>query len=111
VVIRTANVLKVASDNPEHDPILVVHTNTVKASEITFKLLQPIGGRDPQIVNGCACIQQIEFLLHSCPNLSWQLAGRFGIATVIDVGRGRVREADDHCLIIHYYRVVMYNIA
>jgi hypothetical protein len=90
----------VASDKPEHNPILVVHTNTVKASEIAFKLLQPVGGRDPEILNGCAGIQQIEFFLYARPNLSWQLAGRFGIATVIDVGRGRIRETDDHFLII-----------
>jgi hypothetical protein len=109
VVVGTADALAMTGGKPEHDPILFVHSNTVKAGKIASELLQPIRGRSPQILDACTGIQQIELSLHPGPDFPRQVAGSFGVAAVIDVGRRGVAEADDYFLIIPYYRVTVYT--
>src|ERR1700737_5137870 len=96
VVIRAANLFTIAVREFEYNSILLVHANTVKAGEIAPQLVLSIGRRDPQVVDGCASIQQIEFLLHPTPQLAPNPAGCFTVAPVIDVGSRRIPEAADH---------------
>jgi hypothetical protein len=109
VVIRAANLFTIAVREFEYNSILLVHANTVKAGEIAPQLFQSIGRRDPEVVDGCAGIQQIEFLLHPTPQLAPNPAGRFAIAPVIDVGSRRIPEAGDHRHSIPEYPLFMYS--
>jgi hypothetical protein len=95
VVICAANLFTVAIRELKDDSILLVHTDAVKASEISSQFLQVVGGRRPQVLHGCASIQQIEFALHPAPELASNPTG-FGIAPVVDVGAGRISETGDH---------------
>jgi hypothetical protein len=109
VIICAANLCTVAICELEYDSILLVHANTVKASEISSQLLQSVGGRYPQVFDGCAGIQQIEFALHPAPEFAANPAGRFGVAPVIDIGTGRIPEAGDHKDSIPEYPLFMYG--
>jgi hypothetical protein len=109
VVIYAANLFTVAIHELKDDAILLVHADTVKASEISSQPLQSVGGRRPQIFDGCASVEQIEFLLHPAPELAPNPTGRFGIAPVIDVGTGRILETGDHLYSIPEYPLVMYS--
>jgi hypothetical protein len=109
VVICAANLFTVAIHELKDDAILLVHADTVKASEIPSQLLQPVGGRYPQVFDGCAGIPQIEFAPHPAPKFASNPAGRFGVAPVIDVGTGRIPEAGDHKDIIPEYPLFMYG--
>jgi hypothetical protein len=109
VVIRAANLFTIAVREFEYNSILLVHANTVKAGEIAPQLFQSIGRRDPEVVDGCAGIQQIKFLLHPTPQLAPNPAGRFAIAPVIDVGSRRIPEAADHRHSIPEYPLFMYS--
>jgi hypothetical protein len=94
VVVCAANLFTIAIRELEDDSILLVHADTVKINEM--QLLQSVGGRHPQVLDGCAGIQQIEFLLHPAPELASNPAGRFGVAPVIDVGGRCIAETGDH---------------
>jgi hypothetical protein len=109
MIISAADLFAVAIREPEDDSILLVHADTVKAGEISSELLQPIGGRDAQIRDGCAGIQQIEILLHPAPEFMSNSAGRFAVAPVIDVGRRRIPETGDHKTSIPEYTISMYS--
>ncbi|MFZ0480777.1 MAG: DinB family protein [Terriglobales bacterium] len=109
VIVSAADFFALASNKPEYDSILPIYPDAVKACEIPFEFLQSIRGRYSQVLYRYARIQQIELLLYPAPKFLRQPAGSFGIASVENVGRCRVREADNHCLIIPEYRVIMYR--
>jgi|SRR5580704_16993316 hypothetical protein len=110
MIISAANVFTVAVRKSEYDPILLVHADTVEASHVPAQFLQSIRGRNPQILNGCAGIEQVEFLLHSVPEFASDLAGGFAIVSVINVGGRRVPEAGDHRESILEYPISVYSI-
>jgi hypothetical protein len=64
VVVYAANLFPFAVHEPEDDAIRLVHANTVKAGSISPEPLPPVGGRYPQVLEGRARIQQIEFVLY-----------------------------------------------
>jgi hypothetical protein len=109
VVVYAANLFTFAVHEPEDDSILLVHANTVKAGKISPELLQPVGGRYPQVLDGCAGIQQIEFVLYPAPELASNPTGRFGVAPVIDVGSRLIPETGDHKDSIPEYPLFMYE--
>jgi hypothetical protein len=96
MIISAANFFTFAVREFEYDSILLVHADTVKASEIPPQLLQSIGGRYPQVLDGRAGVEQIEFLLQPTPQLASNPAGSFAVAPVVDVGSRRIPEAGDH---------------
>jgi hypothetical protein len=108
VVVCAANLFTIAVRELEDDSILLVHADTVKTNEISPQLLQSVGGRHPQVLDGCAGIQQIEFLLHPAPELASNPAGRFGVAPVIDVGGRYIPKTGDHKNSIPEYSLSMY---
>src|ERR1700737_3776540 len=108
VVIRAANLFTIAVREFEYNSILLVHANTVKAGEIAPQLFQSIGGRDPQVVDGCESIQQIEFLPPPAPPPAPKPGGCFSVAPVIDGGSRRIPEAADHRHSIPEYPLFMY---
>jgi hypothetical protein len=109
VVVYAANLFTFAVHEPEDDSILLVRANTVKAGEISLELLQPVGGRYTQVLDGCAGIQQIEFVLYPAPELASNSTGRFGVTPVIDVGSRLIPEAGDHKDSIPEYPLFMYG--
>jgi hypothetical protein len=96
MIISAANVFTVTVFKLEDEAILPVHADTVKSGQISSQLLQSVGGRRPQVLDGCAGIQQIEFLLHPAPKLASNLAGRFAVAPVKNVGSRRIPEVGDN---------------
>jgi hypothetical protein len=109
VIISTANLFTSPVGKLEYDSILLVHADTVKAGQISFQFLQPVGGRCPQILDRRASVQQIEFLLHPAPKFASNSTGRFAVAPVIDVGGRRISEAGDHKGSIPEYPLSMYS--
>ena len=109
MVIGAANLCTIAGREFEYDSILLVHADTVEASECSSQLLQSISGRYPQVVDRCAGIQHIEFLLHPAPEFASNPAGSFAIVPVIDVGGRRIPEAGDHKDSIPEYPLVVYS--
>ena len=108
MIIGAADFFTVAIREFEDDSILLVHADTVIASEISFQLLQSIGGRYPQILYGCAGIQQIEFALHTAPEHASDPPGRLAVTPMIDVRCRGIAEAGDHNRSIPEYRLFMY---
>src|SRR5208337_312330 len=109
VVVCAADRLTVALGKLEDDSILLVDADTVKVSEISSQLLQPVGGRCPQVCDGCTGVQQVEFALHPVPEFAPNPAGGFGVAPVVDVGGRGIPETGDHKDSIPEYSLVMYN--
>ena len=109
MVICTANFFTGTIRELKDDSILLVYTDAVKTSEVSSQLLQPVGGRRPQVFDGCASVEQIEFLLHPAPEFAPNSAGRFGIAPVVNIGARRIAEAGDHKSSIPEYPLFMYG--
>src|SRR5260370_42183600 len=82
VVICAANFFTGAIRELKDDSILLVYTYAVKTSEVSSQFLQPVGGRRPQVFDGCASVEQIEFLLHPVSEFAPNSARRFGVAPV-----------------------------
>jgi hypothetical protein len=110
VVVDAANLFTFAVHEPEDDSIVLVHANTVKAGEISPELLQPIGGRYPHILNGCAGVQQIEFVLYPAPELASNPTGAFGVVPVIDIRSRLIPETGDHGDGIPEYPLFVYRL-
>lgn len=100
MIVSAADFFASAGNKPEYDSILPIYADAIKACEIPFEFLQSIRRRYSQVLYRYARIQQIELLLYPAPKFMRQLAGGFGIASVENIGRCGVREADNHCLII-----------
>jgi hypothetical protein len=109
VVVCAADLFTVAVRELKDDSILLVYTDAVKASEVSSQFLQPVGGRRPQVFDGCASVEQIEFLLHPAPEFAPNSAGRFGVAPVVNIGARRIAEAGDHKNSIPEYPLFMYG--
>jgi hypothetical protein len=109
VAIYAANLFTFAVHEPEDDSILLVHANTVKAGAISAELLQAVGGRYPQVPDGGARIQQIEFVLYPAPELGSHPTGAFGVVPVIDIRSRLIPETGDHGDSIPEYPLFMYN--
>jgi len=96
VIVDTANFLTMPIGKPKHNPILFVHPNAIKAAESSFELLEPVGGRNPKILDRRAGIQQIKLVLYPGPKLPRYFTSSFAIAAVINFGSRRVPETDNH---------------
>ena len=86
-----------------------VHANTVKAGAISPELLQPVGGKYPQVLDGGARIQQIEVVLYPAPELASNPRGAFGVVPVIDIRSRLIPETGDHRDSIPEYPLFMYK--
>jgi hypothetical protein len=109
VVVYAANLFTFAVHKPEDDSIRLVHGNTVKAGAISPELLQPVGGRYPQVLDGRARIQKIEFVLYLAPELASNPTGAFGVVPVIDIRSRLIPETGDHGDSIPEYSLFMYK--
>ena len=105
MIVGATNLITPAVREFEYDSILLIHADTIKSGEISSQLLQPIGRRCTQVLDGTAGIQQIELLLHAAPELSPNPARRFAVFSVINVGSRGVPEAGDHEASIAEYPV------
>jgi len=70
VIICAANLFTVAIRKLEEQSILLVHTNTMKAGEISPEFFQSVGGRNAQVLERRAGVHQVEFLLYSAPKFA-----------------------------------------
>ena len=104
VVISAAHLLALTGYETENDSILLIHTDTVKPIKIASELLQSVRRRNSQVFERGTGIQQIELLLYSPSKHARQLTSSFALAPVKNVGRGRVREADNHSSQMNYTR-------
>lgn len=96
MIVGTTDLCALTSDETKDNSILLIHTNTVKPIKIPSQLLQSVRWRNSQVFKREAGIQQIELLLYSRPKHARQLASGLAVAPVKNVGRRRVREADNH---------------
>jgi hypothetical protein len=110
VVVYAANLFTFAVHEPEDDTIRLVHANTVKAGAISAELLPPVDGRYPQVLDGRARIQQIEFVLHPAPELASNPTGAFGVVPVIDIRSRLIPETGDHGDGIPEYPLFVYRL-
>jgi hypothetical protein len=109
VVVDAANLFTFAVHEPEDDSIRLVHAHTVKAGAISPELLQAVGGRYPQVPDGGARIQQIEFVLYPAPELASNPTGAFGVVPVIGLRSRLIPETGDHGDSIPEYPLFVYK--
>jgi hypothetical protein len=109
VLVYAANLFTFAVHKLEDDSIRLVYANTVKADAISPELLQPVGGRYPQVLDGRARIQQIEFVLYPAPELASNPTGAFGVVPGIDLRSRLIPETGDHGDSIPEYPLFMYK--
>jgi hypothetical protein len=110
VVVYAANLFPFAVHEPEDDAIRLVRANTVKAGSISPEPLPPVGGRYPQVLDGRARIQQVEFVLYPAPELASNPKGAFGVVPVIDIRSRLIAETRDHGDSIPEYPLFVYKL-
>src|SRR5574337_1326430 len=57
VVIRNLNVVGVAVAPPKADTPLIVNPDAVLPGTVARQLLEPVAGRDPQVIQRLGCIE------------------------------------------------------
>ena len=109
MIVRDFNLERIVTAPHKTNSILVVDTNTVLPLPISAELLQAVGGRYPQVPDGGARIQQIEFVLYPAPELASNPTGAFGVVPAIDIRSRLIPETGDHGDSIPEYPLFMYK--
>jgi hypothetical protein len=98
VIVGTPHVEGVSAFEAEHDSILVVHTYGVQPSHVTTERVQPVAGRDFQILEARDGVDLIEFTTHVLPELTRDPPSRLALDAVPDVPCGVIRQRPNHSL-------------
>jgi hypothetical protein len=61
VLVDDLDVMRVSLDPTEANPPLIVDSNTILTHEITSRAFQPIGRRDPKILDQPRLVQHPQF--------------------------------------------------
>jgi len=96
VVISAPNIERVTAFETEHDSILIVHADGVRASQLTSERVQPVPGWHLQIVKLGHGVDLIEFPTHDWPELTRNPPRSFAVDAVPDVLGGVIRQRPDH---------------
>jgi hypothetical protein len=98
VIVGAPHVERVSAFETEHDSILVVHTYGVQPSHVTTERVQPVAGRNLQILEARYGVDLIEFATHVRPELTRNPPSRLAVDAVPDVPRGVIRQRPNHSL-------------
>jgi hypothetical protein len=98
VIVGTAHVERVWAFEAEHNPILIVHANSVKPSQITAEGVQPVPGRHSQILEARDGVELIKSATHDWPEFARNPPSRPTVGAVPDVPRRVICESPDHLI-------------
>jgi hypothetical protein len=98
VIVGAPHVERVSAFKAEHDSILVVHADGVEPSHVTTERVQPVAGRNFQIVEARYGVNLIEFATHVLPELTRDPPSRLGVDAVPDVPCGVICQRSNHRL-------------
>lgn len=98
MIVGAPHVERVSAFEAEHDSILVVHTYGAQPSHVTTERVQPVAGRNFQILEARYGVDLIEFATHVRPELTRNPPSRLAVDAVPDVPRGVIRQRPNHSL-------------
>lgn len=98
MIVGAPHVERVSAFEAEHDSIPIVHTHGVQPSPVTAERVQPVAGRNFQILEAGYGVDLIEFAAHVRPELTRNPPSRLAGDAVPDVPRGGIRQRPDHSL-------------
>jgi hypothetical protein len=98
VIVGALDVERVSAFEAEHDSILVVHTYGVQPSHVTTERVQPVAGRNSQILEARDGVDLIEFATNVRPDLTRNPPSRLAVDAVPDVAGGVIRQRPNHSL-------------
>jgi hypothetical protein len=102
VIILDADFEGMAVLPSERDPELVVHANAVPLGLLAFQVLEPIAGRNHEVVEPSRRIQELELPLYDTPERTRNTPGSPGVPFSEQVGGGFVQERLNHRRITCY---------
>ena len=70
------DIVRFGTRPPEAHAPLIVYTNTVLAGAIAFQLLQPISGRQAQVLEPFGCIEHDKLAKHRAVEIRWKAPRR-----------------------------------
>jgi hypothetical protein len=98
VIVGASHIERVSAFKAEHDSILVGHTDGVEPSHVTTEGVQPVAGRNLQILEARDRVNLIEFAPHVRPQLARDPPSGLAVDAVPDVPGRFIGERPDHRL-------------
>ena len=98
MIIGAPHVEGVSAFEAEHDLILIVHTQGVQPSHVPDERVQPVAGRNFQILEARYGVDLIEFATHVRPELTRNPPSRLAVDAVPDIPSGVIRQRPNHRL-------------
>jgi hypothetical protein len=92
VIIFDADFVGMALLPSERDAILVVDPNAVPTGLVPFERLEPIAGRDGEILEPRRDVERLEFALRHAPELTRNPSSRARVALAKQVNSGLIPE-------------------
>ena len=98
MIVGAPHIERISAFEAEHDSVLVVHTYGVPPSHVATERVQPVAGRNFQILEARYGVDLIEFATHVRPELTRNPPSRPAVDAVPNVPGGVIRQRPDHCL-------------
>src|SRR5215213_6737328 len=105
VIVFDADFVGMSLLPSERDAILVVDLNAVTTGLIALQRLEPITGRDREIVESHRDVERLELSLRDSPNLVGNPPRRARISFAKQVRRSLVAKGLDHSAELHITRI------
>jgi len=87
---------------PKGDAVLIIDPDAMTARLVTLQTLQPVTGRNRQIVNARSGVEQLELPLNAAPHLARDSSGGARIPVAKQVSSRVVSECLNHDAITYY---------
>ena len=98
MIVGASHIERVSAFKAEHDSILVVHTDGVEPSPVTAERVQPVAGRNFQILEARYGVDLIEFATHVLPEITRDPPSRLAVDAVPDVSCRVICQRPNHRL-------------
>lgn len=95
MIVNDLNLVRVTVVPTKADAPLIVHANTVLAGPIALEFLEPIAGRDAEIIQNLRCVYGDEFAEHGPQELSGKSTYRLALEEGFGVSIGEALDHDE----------------
>jgi hypothetical protein len=92
VIVFDEDFVGIAVLPPERDAILIVHADAVPASVLAFQSLEPVAGRNHEVLEAPCRIQKQELTLNDAPDVARYPSRESRVPFAKEVGRRLVSE-------------------
>ena len=96
MIVSAPHLERVRAFEPEHDPVLIVDAHGVIATKVTGKRVQPIPGRDFQVIDPRHGVDLIQFATDNGPELAGGASSCLRVDAVPNVARRVIGQRPDH---------------